>query len=170
MGVVLPFTFCTCQDGPCNESHESDEGHEGHEGWWCSLPVWCELCRCRKHWFEAKASEGHCRRSHGHCCRSVEEEWFFQVRRYVEHEVEEEACNPSTQGCQPVHQGALRLQGQAGFQDSSCLGHEKAQGIHQLRRPGTSVGAGPQIFHPLSLGGRSRWAESFRHVQSTLCL
>merc|ERR1712087_822966 len=69
---------------------------------------------------------------HGCCIRGVEEEWILQARRDAQHEAEEEACHSCPQGCEPVHQGALCLQGEACLEDSEGFRHAEAQGGHQL--------------------------------------
>ncbi len=49
--------------------------------------------------------------------RRVEEEWQVQARRIAQHEVEEEACDESSQGGEPLHQRAMCLHDQASQQD-----------------------------------------------------
>merc|ERR1711871_1346375 len=56
----------------------------------------------------------------------------FQAGRLPEFEAQEEACHPSPQGCQPFHQGALRVQSEAGFEDRARFGHEEVEGDGQL--------------------------------------
>merc|ERR1712139_54360 len=61
-----------------------------------------------------------------------QEERKLQTRRHVEFEVEEEACHPSKEGHQSIHQGALRLQGQASFEDCEGTCHEEVEGGFEL--------------------------------------
>merc|ERR1712084_27664 len=63
----------------------------------------------------------------------VEEDRIFQACWRFELEIEEEACNASSQRCESFHQGAMRLQGQASIQDREGVPHEETQGIDQLR-------------------------------------
>merc|ERR1719428_2678963 len=63
---------------------------------------------------------------------TVEEERVLQVRRCIELEIEEEGCDGSSQGHQPFHQGAMRLQGKACFQDSEGPRSQEIQGPCQL--------------------------------------
>ena len=37
-----------------------------------------------------------------------------------------------SQGCEPLHQGTMRLQGQACQQGCACAGHEEVEGVGQL--------------------------------------
>merc|ERR1711865_1139275 len=64
----------------------------------------------------------------------AQEERFVQVGWHVEHETQEEGCCPCTQGCEPLHQGAVRVQGQASLQDREVLCHEEVEGVAQLSR------------------------------------
>merc|ERR1712196_763407 len=62
----------------------------------------------------------------------VEKERLLQACGRLEHEAEEEASSASQEGCQPIYQGALRLQGEAGLQDCACPSYEEAQGDGEL--------------------------------------
>merc|ERR1712028_142074 len=62
----------------------------------------------------------------------AEEEWRLQDWWLLELEAQEEASSRSSQGNQPLHQGAMRVQGQASFQDCARLAHEEVQGDDQL--------------------------------------
>merc|ERR1711918_151781 len=64
----------------------------------------------------------------------AEEEWNFQDWWLLELEAQEEASSPCSQGHQPFHQGAMRVQGQASLQDCPCLAHEEVEGDDQLSR------------------------------------
>merc|ERR1711865_81885 len=64
----------------------------------------------------------------------AQEERFVQVGWHVEHEAQEEGCCTCTQGCEPLHQGAVRVQGQASLQDREVLCHEEVEGVAQLSR------------------------------------
>merc|ERR1711904_529449 len=57
-----------------------------------------------------------------------EEVRVLQAWRYAEHEAEEQAGNEGTQGHQPIHQGAVRFQGEACLEDGEVLRDEEAQG------------------------------------------
>merc|ERR550525_237220 len=46
-----------------------------------------------------------------------QEERVFQVLWRLEFEIEEEACEASAQGYQPVYEGALRIQSEASIED-----------------------------------------------------
>merc|ERR1719265_1513729 len=83
-------------------------------------------------WLEGKAGEGDCRWLDGSCCIRVEEKWSIQDWRLLEHEVEEEASNPGTQGREPLHQGALRLQSKASLKDRARTGNEEVEGDGEL--------------------------------------
>merc|ERR1712025_343745 len=52
---------------------------------------------------------------------------LFQDRWHAQHEAEEQAGHEGTQGHQPLHQGAVRVQGEACFEDSSLPSNEEAQ-------------------------------------------
>merc|ERR1712187_306938 len=97
----------------------SNEGHEGDEGCWCqeggtqghdgnsSLQL-----GGLQHWFEGEGREGRRDELHVGCSGAVEEERILQVRGCVELEVEEEACDASSQGNHPIHQRTMCLQGE----------------------------------------------------------
>merc|ERR1712107_83376 len=65
--------------------------------------------------------------------RPVEEDWFLQAWWRVELEAQEETCPTCSQGCQPVHQGAMRVQGEASEQNCQGFPNEETQGDDQLR-------------------------------------
>merc|ERR1711918_173495 len=67
-------------------------------------------------------------RIHGRGRGAGEEVRVLQGRRYAEHEAEEQASNEGTQGRQPIHQGAVRFQGEACLEDGEVLRDEEAQG------------------------------------------
>merc|ERR1719281_1706275 len=98
----------------------SNEGYEGNEGRWreedrsqghdgnSSL----QLCGLQ-HRLEGEGREGCRGELHVGCSTAAEEERVLQVRRRVELEAKEEGRDGSSQGHQPFHQGAMRLQGEA---------------------------------------------------------
>merc|ERR1712066_171989 len=88
--------------------------------------------RCRDNWLEVEGREGCDGGAHRARRGGAEKEWLLQTRWRVEHEAEEEASDTCAQGCQPVHKGTLRLQGQACVEDSEGLSDEEAQGDDQL--------------------------------------
>merc|ERR1712216_927878 len=105
--------------------YEGDEGHEGRRCYDCHSSFWCS---CRKVRIEEQGCEGCRHHIHGVGCFRVEEEWLIQVRWLPELEAEEEACHPCSQGCQPFHQGAMRVQSEASLQDCPCFGNEEVEG------------------------------------------
>merc|ERR1711937_478602 len=134
--VKLPPCF-SCSS--LSSQHGSDEGTQGSdEGWRCDdanrrVPV-----GGRDHRVEDEGREGRRGCIHG-CGRGAGEEVrLLQVRGYAEHEVEEQASNEGTQGYQPLHQGAVRLQGEACLEDSEVLRDEEAQG-DALKEQGVRV-------------------------------
>merc|ERR1712093_543744 len=70
----------------------------------------------------------------GCCCGAGEEVRLLQDCGHAQHEAEEQASHEGTQGRQPLHQGAVCVQGKACFEDSSLPSHEEAQG-DALNRP-----------------------------------
>merc|ERR1712070_126168 len=70
--------------------------------------------------------------TYGSGMRPDQEEWKLQVGWYAQHEAEEEASDPSEEGRQPLHQRALRLQGQASLQNCEGVRNEEAQGVIEL--------------------------------------
>merc|ERR1711897_100077 len=112
--------------------NEGDEGNEGGEHRRHDRDAGLRLRR-RDLWPEDERREG---RDRGHCHRrgrSVEEKWFFQARWRVEPETQEETCPTCSQGCEPIHQGAVRVQGEASEQDCQGSPNEEAEGDDQLR-------------------------------------
>merc|ERR1712187_857479 len=65
---------------------------------------------------------------------SIEKGWFLQACRRAELEAQAEACNASAEGHQPVHEGALRLQSEAGIKDSKGVAIEEDEDACQLGR------------------------------------
>merc|ERR1711879_925125 len=117
MGELPSFVFV---DRSSSSHVASNEGHEGDEGCWCqeggpqgydgnsSLQL-----SGLQHRLEGEGREGRRGELHVGCSGAVEEERVFQVRRCVELEAEEEACDASSQGHQSIHQRAMCLQGKA---------------------------------------------------------
>merc|ERR1712217_656642 len=71
--------------------------------------------------------------SHNGCCRSsTEEDGLIQDRGHAQSQVEVKACNTSTEGCEPIHEGAVRLQSQACVEDSEGAPHEEVEGTREL--------------------------------------
>merc|ERR1712216_288970 len=68
-------------------------------------------------------------------CGAGEEVRLLQACRHAQHEVEEQAGDQGTQGHQPLHQGALRFQGEACIQDRALPCPEEAQGDALRRVP-----------------------------------
>merc|ERR1712100_674418 len=90
-------------------------------------------CICgRDQRFEEQAGEGCCRCSFRCGLRRDQEERKLQARRHVELEVEEEARHSSEEGHQPIHEGALRLQGKASIKDGEGTCHEEIEGGFEL--------------------------------------
>merc|ERR1719164_196367 len=81
---------------------------------------------------KTKDVEGSRRGHRGGCCRRIEKEWLFQARRSAQHEAEEEASNTSQERRKPIHQGTMRVQSQARFQDRQGIANEEVQGDDQL--------------------------------------
>jgi len=84
--------------------------------------------------FEAQAGQ---RRDGGpdrSCRKAAEVCWLVQVCWRIELEAEEETCKGSKEGREPIHQGALRLQGEASVSDCPSIAHEETQGDDQLIR------------------------------------
>merc|ERR1712048_1437613 len=99
------------------------QGHDGNG----SLPV-----RGRINWLEIEGRERSRGGLHRRSSRSVEKGWLFQGRRCAQLEAQTETCNTCAQGCQPIHERALRLQSQASIQNREGIPDEKAQGVDQL--------------------------------------
>merc|ERR1711879_268520 len=119
---------------------ESDEGDEGeHEGesrddGKCSI----QLCG-RDDRLEIEGREG-CDGGYDVVgSRAAKEERQLQAGRCVEHEAQEEASTACTQGRQPVHKGAMRLQGQASVEDCASATNEEVEGDDQLSRSVSDV-------------------------------
>merc|ERR1712072_866509 len=98
---------------------------------------------------------------HGVGCFGAEEERRFQDWWLLKFEAQEEASTPSSQGSQPVHQGAMRVQGQAGIQDSSRFGHEEIEGDDQLSTACDFISV---------LGMRFQWAVALDLMQFMLAV
>merc|ERR1711934_1126056 len=139
--------------GGRDESDEGDEGHEGYEkghegteggdeGWWCHDADRCVSVGGRDHGLEDKGREG-CRGCiHGRGRGTGEEVWLLQACGYAQHEAEEQAGHKGAQGRQPLHQGAVRFQGEACLENSALPSDEEAQG-DALKRVPTHVAVGP---------------------------
>merc|ERR1711865_773603 len=114
--------------------HASTKGHEGDEGWQegndsdCCLQV-----GGRGEEFEDERCEGHRCGVPGGCIHGGEEDGLLQACRHAQDEAEGEDGDESAQRYQPLHQGALRLQGEARLEDCEMLCHEEAQGLAELR-------------------------------------
>merc|ERR1712125_96355 len=63
---------------------------------------------------------------------AVEEAGIIQDRRCVEFKVEVEARDPRSKGCEPFHEGAMCVQGQACQQDCQGFADEEVQGDGEL--------------------------------------
>merc|ERR1712093_707588 len=65
----------------------------------------------------------------------------FPVRgstRRIEHEAQEETRSSSSQGCESLHERAVRLQSEASKQDGPGFADEEVQGDGQLSQAGGS--------------------------------
>merc|ERR1719270_1752846 len=76
----------------------------GYMEWWCHDRFWWLFCCCREQRVETESGKGRYHFLHGIGCQRTQEEWFVQDCWRLKHEVEEEACPPSPQRCQSVHQ------------------------------------------------------------------
>merc|ERR1711937_942088 len=111
----------------------SHEGHEGNGHEVRSADTVAGDCICgRDQRFEEQAGERCCGVSFRCGLRGDQEEWQLQACRHVELEVEEEGSHPSKEGHQSIHQGALRLQGQASLQDGEGTCYEEVEGGLEL--------------------------------------
>merc|ERR1712151_1482001 len=81
---------------------------------------------------EGEGRKGHHGGHRGSCGGSAEEEWFVQDRRRVELEAQEEASDASQEGCEPIHERAMRFQSQASFEDRQGIANEEVEGDDQL--------------------------------------
>merc|ERR1739848_221746 len=128
-----PSELQATNNGLANESHGSHESDEGHAQRRSDDCCRCIQLRRRKGWLEAEEREGCRRRLHVGGGSSSEEEWSVQGRWHAQFEVEGEACTCGPQGCEPIHQGALRVQSEACLENREGLRHEEAEGRNQLR-------------------------------------
>merc|ERR1712183_963850 len=60
------------------------------------------------------------------------EKWGFQAWWCLELEVEENCCKASAQGCEPFHERAMHVQGEARVENREGIRHEETQGHDQL--------------------------------------
>merc|ERR1711988_230954 len=83
-----------------------------------------------------------CGSIHGRLLERTQEDGLLQDRPGLEVEVEAQAGNARTEGGEPIHEGALCLQGQARVPDREGLRAEETQGRRELsrRRPGVAIG------------------------------
>merc|ERR1712151_271440 len=132
-------SYCSCCFLIPRSHVASNEGHEGNEsrGYQEGGPQGHDRhssmqLRGLQHRFEVEGREGRRGKLHDSCSGAVDEERVLQVRRCIEVEIEEEGCDGSSQGHQPFHQGAVRLQGKACFQDSESPRAQEIQGPCQL--------------------------------------
>merc|ERR1712178_544363 len=121
----LLYPSLKCNNGR-HESHESWKEGTSHDGD-CRIQV-----RGRFDRFEDLGSERGGRSDVGSCRRSDEKDWLIQDRGYAESEAEIKARDTSTEGREPIHERAMRLQSEAGIQDSEGSSDEKAQGTCEL--------------------------------------
>merc|ERR1712187_1102540 len=111
---LLSFALVTCST--CSHA-ASNEGYEGDEDRWCqegrrkghdsnSSLQFCSV----QHGLEGQGREGRRGGLHVSRSRATEEERVLQVRRRVEFEVEEEACDADCEGpCTEEIQGRGQL-------------------------------------------------------------
>merc|ERR1711924_96518 len=78
----------------------------------------------------------------------------FKVAGCVNLKLKNKPATPA-KGCQPFHEGAVRIQGKACQQDSKGFAHEKFQGDDQLSRSSESKLPAGVVIGP---GGRTRQA------------
>merc|ERR1711957_442287 len=109
------------------------ESHEGHESRKCLDPNRSVCSRCGESWPEVEGSESCCRRPPRRGGDGNKEKRIFQARRGFESEAQEPGGYEGTQGHQPVHQGAVCDQGEAGIQESDGEGDEKTERDGQLK-------------------------------------
>merc|ERR1712014_267503 len=115
-----------------HESHESNESYQrrkGREGNDSNSSV---QVGGRIYWPESEGSEGHNGGLDGRGCRSIEEGWLLQDCRCAQLEAEAEACNTRSQGRQPLHERALRLQSETSIKDCEGTSDEEAQDTGEL--------------------------------------
>merc|ERR1712187_707505 len=117
--------FLPCNDGRY-ESHESWKEGTSHDSD-CRIQVCGRIDR-----LEDLGSERGGGGDVGSCGRSDEEDWLIQDRRHAQSEAEIKACDTSTEGREPIHERAVRLQSQACIQDSEGTSDEEAQGAREL--------------------------------------
>merc|ERR1712048_1314167 len=129
----LVHSFLTCSDvaTKSNEGHESNEscerkGREGHDS------NSCVQVSSRVYWSKSEGREGNNGGFDGRGSRSVEKGGLLQDCRCAQLEAEAETGNTRAKGRQPVHERALRLQGQAGIKDCEGTSDEEAQNAGEL--------------------------------------
>merc|ERR1711935_753878 len=84
---------------------------------------------------------------HGGCGNRGQKERQIQIWWMPELEAQEEGRHSRSQRSQPFHQGALRVQGQACFQDYQSIPHEEVEGNGQL-----------SCFYLFQMTSESQWA------------
>merc|ERR1712048_208884 len=119
------YLLLPCNDG-CHESHESWKRCKGHDS-----DSRIQVCG-RIDWLQDLGSERSGGGDVGSCGRSIEKDWLIQDRRHAQSEAEIKACDTSAEGRESIHERALRLQSEAGIQDSEGTSDEEAQGACQL--------------------------------------
>merc|ERR1712093_746806 len=124
-----PRSAHSSTNGP-DESDESERCHDSDAGL---------RLRRRDMWTKTEGCEGCDRRHRQRRRRPVEKERFLQARWRIEHEAQEETRSSSSQGCEPLHERAVRLQSEASKQDGPGFADEEAQGDDQLRQVGDSI-------------------------------
>merc|ERR1712125_221709 len=100
---------------------------------------------------------------------AVEEAGIIQDRRCVELKVEVEARDPRSKGCEPFHEGAMCVQGQACQQDCQGFADEEVQGDGELS---SSLEHKRHARVVIGHGGRTRQAVRdlvFFSVPQTTC-
>merc|ERR1712087_846380 len=117
---------------PTSRNNGTDESHEGHESRKRLDPNRSVRSSGGKSWHEVEGSESCSRRPPRRGGGTNEKKRIFQARRR-ESEAQEQGRHEGTQGHQPVHQGAVCDQGEAGIQDRAWLCHEKTEGDGQLK-------------------------------------
>merc|ERR1712014_365360 len=121
----FPLVVLPCNNGR-HESHESWKESTGHHSD-CRIQVCGRIDR-----LEDLGSQRGGGGDVGSCGRSDEEDRLIQDRRHAESEAEIKACDTSAERREPIHERALRLQSQAGIQDSEGTPDEETQGACEL--------------------------------------
>merc|ERR1712146_133090 len=118
----------------------------------------CVQVSGRVHWSESEGRKGNNGGLDGRGSRSAEEGRLLQDCRCAQLEAEAETCHTRAKGRQPIHEGALRLQSQAGIKDCEGTSDEEAQNAGELMMlsPAPSLSRAPLRAFAVSVGGLTR--------------